>query len=246
MNNKRVAVVTGAGRGIGKAIAIELACDGYQVIIAEQADYGKQTAMEIQSGSYTALFVPVDVTSFESVQTMTQQVIKQFERIDILINNAGIRPTTAFLDLTTFEWNRVLAVNLTGTFNCCSVIAPWMVQQKWGRITNISSLAAQQGSTSGHSHYAAAKAGIIGLTKSLARELAVYQITVNCITPGWIDTEGWDGQLENRRDEFASHVPLKRLGKPEDVAYAVSFLASDRASYLTGLTLPVNGGLYIT
>ncbi len=120
-----------------------------------------------------------------------------------------------------------------------------MVKQKWGRIINISSLAAQQGSTSGHSHYAAAKAGLIGLTKSLARELAPYGITVNCVSPGWIDTEGWDGQLDGNREAYAKKIPLLRLGQPEDVANTVSFLASDQAEYLTGVTIPVNGGLYI-
>ena len=243
--NERVAIITGAGRGIGRSISFELARKQIKVVIAEYANYGDQTAREINEEGFQAIFQKVDVSDFESVKSMVDNVKEKFGHIDILINNAGIRPTCPFLKMTSLEWNKVIGVNLTGAFNCCSLIAPMMVKQKWGRIINISSLAAQQGSTGGHSHYAAAKAGLIGLTKSLARELAPYGITVNCVSPGWIDTEGWDGQLDGNREAYAKKIPLLRLGQPEDVAKTVSFLASDQAEYLTGVTIPVNGGLYI-
>jgi len=243
---ERVAVVTGAGRGIGQATALELARRGATVVVAELAAYGEETAAEIQRSGGHAAFVQLDVADPSSVESMVAEVVERYGRVDILVNNAGIRPTRFVLDMQLAEWERVLSVNLSGTFNCCRAVAPWMVERKWGRIVNISSLAAQQGSTGGHSHYAAAKAGIIGFSKSLARELAPHGITVNVVAPGWIDTEGWEGQLDGRRAEYAAKIPLGRLGQPRDVAQAIAFLASEGASYITGVTLPVNGGLYIS
>ena len=241
----RVAVVTGSGRGIGKAIVRELAKNGASVVVGELADYGEQVVQELRASGAEATYVKLDVASSESVTAMVEQVRDRYGRIDILVNNAGIRPTCPILEMRRSDWERVLTVNLTGTFNCCTAIAPLMTERGWGRIVNVSSLAAQRGSTGGHSHYAAAKAGIVGFSKSLARELAPYGVTVNVVAPGWIDTEGWEGQLDGQREAYAARVPLGRLGQPEDVAYAVAFLASERASYLTGVTLPVNGGLFI-
>jgi 3-oxoacyl-[acyl-carrier protein] reductase len=242
----RVALVTGAGRGIGKATAVELAGRGATVIVAELATYGEETAAEIRRGGAQAAFVQLDVADPDSVRSMVDEARERYGRVDILVNNAGIRPTRYVLEMDLAEWERVLAVNLSGTFNCCRAVAPLMIERKWGRIVNVSSLAAQQGSTGGHSHYAAAKAGIVGFSKSLARELAPHGVTVNVVAPGWIDTEGWEGQLDGRRGEYAARVPLGRLGQPEDVAQAIAFLASEGASYITGVTLPVNGGLYIS
>jgi len=242
----RVAVVTGSGRGIGRAIASHLAKNGAKVVVAELAGYGEEVAVELRASGAEATYLPVDVSDPESVRTMVEQISERWGRIDILVNNAGIRPTCPFLEMSLSDWERVLAVNLTGTFNCCVAIAPHMVERGWGRIVSISSLAAQRGSTGGHSHYAAAKAGIVGFSKSLARELAPHGITVNVVAPGWIDTQGWEGQLDGRRDEYTSRVPVGRLGQPDDVAFVVGFLVSEEASYLTGVTVPVNGGLFIS
>jgi len=241
----RVAVVTGSGRGIGRAIAFELAREGARVVVAEFAEYGREAAEELQASGADAVYLRVDVSDARSVKAMVERVRDIYGGIDVLVNNAGIRPTCPFPAMTLADWNRVLAVNLTGAFNCCAAVTPLMVERGWGRVVNISSLAAQRGSTGGHSHYAAAKAGIVGLSRSLARELAPHGITVNVVAPGWIDTQGWGGQLDGRRGEYASQVPVGRLGQPQDVAFVVAFLVSDRASYLTGVTLPVNGGLFI-
>jgi NAD(P)-dependent dehydrogenase (short-subunit alcohol dehydrogenase family) len=205
-----------------------------------------EAAAALASSGLRAGFVQVDVSRQPDVEAMVQQVCERYGGVDILVNNAGIRPTRPVLEMSAADWERVLAVNLSGTFYCCRAVAPHMVERRWGRIVSISSLAAQQGSTGGHSHYAASKAGIVGFSRSLARELAPSGITVNVVSPGWIDTEGWEGQLDGHRDEYAARVPLGRLGTPEDVAHAVAFLASDEAAYITGVTLPVNGGLYIS
>jgi NAD(P)-dependent dehydrogenase (short-subunit alcohol dehydrogenase family) len=191
-------------------------------------------------------FEQLNVADAQSVKAAIEKVAAEFGRIDILINNAGIRPTQPFSQMTLSDWQKVLQVNLEGVFNLCSTVLPGMKENGWGRIVNLSSLAAQQGSTGGHSHYAASKAGVIGLTKSLAREYAAFGITVNAVSPGWIDTQGWGGALDGKRDEFAAKVPVGRLGTPQDVAYCIDFLASEEASYLTGVNLPINGGLYIS
>jgi len=242
----RVAIITGAGRGIGLAIATQLATLGATAVIADYAAYGEEAAASLIQAGLQASFVKVDVSQQQDVETMVQGVYERYGRVDILVNNAGIRPTRRLLEMTAADWDKVLAVNLNGTFYCCRAVAPPMAERRWGRIVSISSLAAQQGSTGGHSHYAASKAGIVGFSRSLARELAPSGITVNVVSPGWIDTEGWEGQLDGHREEYAARVPLGRLGTPQDVAHAVAFLASEEAAYITGVVLPVNGGLYIS
>lgn len=243
---KKVAVVTGAARGIGAASAHVLASKGRIVIITDISANGEKTAQEMREAGLQVYFEQLNVADALNVKATVEKVATEFGRIDILVNNAGIRPTQPFSQMTLADWQKVLQVNLEGVFNLCSAVLPGMQDNSWGRIVNLSSLAAQQGSTGGHSHYAASKAGVIGLTKSLAREYARFGITVNAVSPGWIDTQGWEGALDGKRDEFATKVPVGRLGTPEDVAYCIAFLASEKASYLTGINLPINGGLYIS
>ena len=244
--NKKVAIVTGAARGIGAAVAQELAGKGQIVIITDISANGEKTAQEMHAAGLQVYFEQLNVADALNVKAAIEKVAAEFGHIDILVNNAGIRPTQPFSQMSLADWQKVLQVNLEGVFNLCSAVLPGMQDNGWGRIVNLSSLAAQQGSTGGHSHYAASKAGVIGLTKSLAREYARFGITVNAVSPGWIDTQGWEGALDGKREEFAAKVPVGRLGTPEDVAYCINFLASDEASYLTGINLPINGGLYIS
>jgi 3-oxoacyl-[acyl-carrier protein] reductase len=243
---ERVALITGAARGIGEAIASKLASKGCISIITDISDNGEATAARLRSEGLHVIFRQMNVADNENVAAVVKSIAKDYRHIDILINNAGIRPTRPFEQMTLADWQNVLHVNLDGAFNCCSAVLPIMKSNGWGRVVSISSLAAQQGSTGGHSHYAASKAGILGLTKSLAREYARFGITVNAVSPGWIDTEGWGGALDGRRDEYAAQVPVGRLGTGVDVAQSVAFLASDEAAYITGINLPINGGLYIS
>ena len=242
---KRVAIVTGAASGIGKAIAFKLAAENHLVVIADLSEKGEKVAEDINRAGGEALFLQVDVSDEDAVRGCVGKVDETYGRIDVLVNNAGIRPTKPFREMKFEDWEKVFRVNLHSAFHFCSAVLPVMERNQWGRIVSISSLAAQQGSTGGHSHYAASKAGLVGLSKSLAREYARSEITVNVVAPGWIDTPGWGGALDGKRAEYAERVPAGRLGQAEDVANAVNFLVSDDASYITGVTLPVNGGLYI-
>ena len=243
---KRIAVVTGAGRGIGSAIAERLAKDGAAVVITDISENGEEASRSLREIGYDTYFEKVDVSNEAEVKTAVAKIGSQFGRIDILVNNAGIRPTKLFSQMEFREWQRVLDINLNGAFHFCSAVLPWMVKNQWGRIINIASMAAQQGSRGGHSHYSTSKAALIGLSKSLAKEYAKSGITVNILAPGWIDTEGWEGELDGRREEYAAKIPLGRLGTPVDVANAAAFLASEEAEYITAVTLPINGGLYIS
>jgi 3-oxoacyl-[acyl-carrier protein] reductase len=244
--NKRIAIVTGAARGIGRAIAERLAQNSITVVITDISENGEAASQELRSKGYEVSFEKADVSNEQEVKDLISKITHEYGRIDILVNNAGIRPTRPFSQMEFKDWQRVLDINLNGAFYFCSAVVPVMQKNGWGRIINISSIAAQQGSTGGHSHYSASKAGLIGLSKSLAREYARFGITVNVIAPGWIDTEGWEGELDGRREEFAARVPIGRLGTPEDVARGAAFLASDDAEYITGITLPINGGIYIS
>ncbi len=240
----KVAIVTGASRGIGRAISEALARQGAVVAMADVlGDAAAQAAREIVAAGGRAEGHTMDVTSAESVQATVAAVVERHGRIDVLVNNAGIVRDNVAFRLKREDWDLVLGVNLTGTFTCTQAVLRTMMRQHGGRIISISSVVGQMGNA-GQSNYAASKAGIIGFSKSLARELAVRGITVNVVAPGLIDTDMTRALPENVRNEWASKVPLGRLGTAEDVASAVCFLAADEASYISGQVLAVNGAMY--
>ncbi len=239
----RVAIVTGAARGIGKAIALTFVREGAKVAIV---DVDKESLNILKSeiikkgGEVIPLFC--DITHSADVREMASQVQKAFGRIDILVNNAGIIRRGTIETVTEEDWDRVIEVNLKGTFNCCKAVAGIMKQQAYGKIVNISSIAGKMGDITSAPGYGPSKAGVDALTKTLARQLAPYSINVNAVSPHAIETEMSAQWSEERRREIISSIPLGRLGKPEDVAEAVLFLASDEASFITGEILDVNGG----
>ena len=240
----KVAIVTGASRGIGRAISVALARQGALVAMTDVlGDAAVQSARELAAAGLKAEGYTMDVTSPESVQATVASIVERHSRIDILVNNAGIVRDMVALRLKREDWDLVLNVNLTGTFTCTQAVLRTMMRQHGGRIISISSVVGQMGNA-GQSNYAASKAGIIGFSKSMARELAVRGITVNVVAPGLIDTDMTRGLPENVRNEWASMVPLGRLGTADDVASAVCFLATDEASYISGQVLAVNGAMY--
>ncbi len=236
------AIVTGAGQGIGRSIALKLAQEGADVVIAElNPDTGAQTAKEVETLGRKAFFISVDVTDQMQVQAMVDQVLKAWKRIDILVNNAGFDRPGALLKVKEEDWNAVLGVHLKGTLNCVQAVAPHMIENGYGKIINTSSVWGKSGAVSEIS-YSTAKAGMIGLTKSLARELGRYQINVNVILPGLILTPTIATMAEKYQNMIIENTPLKRMGKPEEVANVVAFLASDEASFVTGAMVEVSGG----
>jgi 3-oxoacyl-[acyl-carrier protein] reductase len=240
----KVAVVTGASRGIGRAISEMLARQGALVAMTDVlGDAATEAARDVVAAGGKAEGYTMDVTDAQSVQATIEKIIERHSRVDILVNNAGIVRDNVTLRLKREDWDLVLGVNLTGTFTCSQAVLRQMMRQRGGRIISISSVVGQMGNA-GQSNYAASKAGIIGFSKSLARELAVRGITVNVVAPGLIDTDMTRGLPENVRNEWASKVPLGRLGTAEDVASAVCFLATDEASYISGQVLAVNGAMY--
>ncbi len=240
----RVAVVTGASRGIGRAVARELATTGARVLAGARDQHADAVAAEITAGGGTAHAVSVDVTDSASVRRMIDTALDRFGRVDILVNNAGIARDQLLVRMKRDEWDAVVATNLTAAFTCAQAALRPMLKQRFGRIINISSVVGLMGNA-GQANYAASKAGVIGMTKSLAREVASRGITVNVVAPGMIDTEMTRAVMQGPREAWASKIPLGRLGTPEEVAAAVGFLASDKAAYITGQVVGVNGGLYM-
>ncbi|OGQ08974.1 MAG: hypothetical protein A2026_14875 [Deltaproteobacteria bacterium RBG_19FT_COMBO_46_12] len=236
------AIVTGAGQGIGRSIALKLAQEGADVVIAEMnPDTGTQTAKEVQAMGRKALSVFLDVANQKQVQAMVDQVLKAWKRIDILVNNAGFDRPGNLLKVREEDWDAVMGVHLKGTLNCIQAVAPHMIENGYGRIINLSSVWGKRGAVSEIS-YSSAKAGIIGLTKSVARELGRYQINVNAILPGLILTPTIAKMAEKYQNMIIENTPLKRVGKPEEVANVAAFLASDEASFVTGAMIEVSGG----
>ncbi len=240
----RVALVTGASRGIGRAIAVRLAAQGAVVIAGARGTNAQATVDEIAAAGGRATAHALDITDAASVEAVVAATLAAHQRIDILVNNAGIAKDQLMLRMKRDDWDAVLNTNLTGAYTCVQAVLKTMVKQRAGRIISITSVVGQAGNA-GQVNYAASKAGLIGFTKALALEVASRGITVNAVAPGLIDTDMTKGISEGAHEEWAAKIPLKRLGTPDDIASAVTFLASDEASYITGQVLAVNGGMYL-
>jgi 3-oxoacyl-[acyl-carrier protein] reductase len=242
----RVALVSGASRGIGRAVAIELAAEGAKIIINYKTSDEKAKAVkgEIEVMGGEAELLRFDISSPEEVKKAVKDLVDKNGRLDILVNNAGLTRDNLLAIMKESEWDDVIDTNLKGAFLLTKAAIRPMIKARWGRIVNITSVAGQYGNP-GQANYSASKAGIIGFTRSVARELAERNITVNAVSPGLIDTEMTDALPEKARDAIISQIPMGRIGTPKDVAQAVSFLVSDYASYITGQVIGVNGGLYM-
>lgn len=245
MSENRTAIVTGAGQGIGRAIALDLASTGVDIVAADiNPDAAKSTASELEGIGVRSLPIKVDVADSDSVEKMVQLSTDSFGKVDYLINNAGITRDGLLMRMDESAWRSVLDVNLTGTYLCSRAVVRLMMKQRFGRIVNIASVVGAMGNV-GQANYAASKAGVMGFTRSLAREVAARNITVNAVAPGFIQTAMTDELPEKARQELVALIPSQRLGAPEDVAACVRFLISDQASYVTGQVLHVNGGMYM-
>src|SRR5579863_9853376 len=241
----RTAFITGASRGIGRACALALAEGGARVALgARNTAQLEELAAEVRSRGREAFAVTIDMTSAESIQQAFAKTAKEFGAIAILVNNAGITKDGLALRMKKDDWDSVLATNLTGSFVAIQQVLQHMMRERWGRIINLSSVVAESGNP-GQANYVASKAGLIGLTKSLAQEMASRNITVNAVAPGFIETDMTQKLSEELRENMVGHIALKRIGQADDVAAAVRFLASEEARYITGHVLNVNGGLYM-
>ena len=242
----RTALVTGASRGIGRAIALALAEEGADVAINYVSNEAAAAAVveEIQALGRKGVLARADVGDFPDTYAMAHSVLRDFGHIDILVNNAGVTSDKTFVNMDHSTWRKVLAINLDGVFNCTKVCIDQMVEQNYGRVVNITSVIGQIGNF-GQANYAASKAGVAAMTKTLAKELASKGITVNAVAPGFIETEMVSSIPENIQDRLLSQIPLRRFGKAEEVAQMVVFLCSPEGDYVTGAELEVNGGLFM-
>ena len=240
----RVAIVTGASRGIGRAIALRLASAGAVVVAGARADHAERVVQEIATAGGTAVAATLDVTEPASIAGLAQTAVERFGRIDVLVNNAGIVRDQLLLRMKPEQWDAVIATNLTAAFACCRAVLRPMLKQRAGRIVNIGSVVGRTGNP-GQANYAASKAGLEGFTRSLALEVASRGITANVVAPGMIETDMTAALDARAREALCSRIPVSRLGTADDVAAAVCFLASDEASYITGQVVNVNGGMYL-
>jgi 3-oxoacyl-[acyl-carrier protein] reductase len=240
----RVALVTGASRGIGRAISKKLAIQGATVVAAARADHARATVEEIVGEGGRAEVASTDVSDRAQIDGLVGGVLERHGRIDVLVNNAGIARDQLMLRMKPDDWDAVIATNLTAAFGLTQAVLKPMIRQRGGRIVCISSVVGQ-GGNAGQANYAASKAGLIGFVKAVAQEVASRNITVNAVAPGLIETDMTRGMTDSAREDWAAKIPLKRLGTPDDIAAAVCFLASDEASYITGQVLAVNGGMYM-
>lgn len=242
----KVVLVTGGSRGIGKGIALGYAKNGYDVVInyLGSKEKAKEAKAEINALGKNCLLVQADVSKSEDVTRLVEETLKEFNQIDVLVNNSGITRDGLFLRMSEQDFDEVIDINLKGTFNCCKAVSRVMMKQKFGSIINMSSVVGLVGNI-GQANYAASKAGVIGLTKALAKELAGYNIRVNAIAPGFISTDMTDKLSDKIKERVIADIPLKRFGKVEDVAKLACFLGSDDSSYISGQVINVDGGMVV-
>ena len=242
---RKVALITGGSRGIGKAVAKKFAKEGYDIVInyvSESAELGKVKEEMIENRNVDILFVKADVTNYNGCEEMIKEVINKFGRIDVLVNNAGITKDGLLMRMKEEDFDKVIEVNLKGTFNVTKNVIPYMMKQRSGKIVNISSVVGI-GGNAGQANYAASKAGIIGFTKSVAKELASRNILANCVAPGFIKTDMTDVLSDAVKENINKQIPLNKMGEADEVANAVYFLASEENTYITGQVLNVDGGM---
>ena len=241
---ERVAIVTGGSRGIGRAVALEMAARGAAVVVNYNSspDKAEEVVKEIEAAGGKAAAFQADVSDFAAAGNLVKFAVETFGDLHILVNNAGITRDTVIMMMSEENWDAVIATNLKSTFNCSKAAVKHMMRKRYGRIINIASVAGQMGNP-GQTNYSASKAGQIGFTKALAREIAARNITVNAIAPGFVETEILDAMPEGTLEAALKLVPLARTGQPEEIGYAVAFLASDQAGYITGQVLGVDGGM---
>lgn len=241
----KVALVTGSGRGIGKAIALALAERGADIVINDlDMDNAAHTVEEIKALGRRAIAIKADVSIEIEVEEMVKECMNQFGRIDILVNNAGLISTKLLQETTVQDWDRIMSINLKGVFLCTKAVYPYMMDQKSGKIINIASVAGKRGGgLFGKSAYSASKGGVISFTKAVAREAGEFGINVNAVTPGFTDTEMVTGMSQDQKESVINSIPMRRAGKPEDIAKAVCFLASSDSDYISGEIMDVDGGI---
>lgn len=243
--SNRVAFVTGSSRGIGRAIALSLCRAGFDIVVGSpELEKNEEVASEIRACGGKAITVNLNLMSLDSIKASFASAYKEMGRIDVLVNNAGVTRDALALRMKPNDWNMVLQINLTGAFHCTQQVLQSMMRERWGRIVNIASVVGEAGNP-GQANYVASKAGLIGLTKSLAQELASRNITVNAVAPGFIETDMTAVLPQDVKDNMLAHIPLKRIGQASDIANAVRFLVSEDAAYITGHILRVNGGMYM-